>query len=235
MKKYEKNPRTISNKQYKELKNSLKELGDLSGIILDLNTDQIIGGNQRSDIFDINNCKIEYINKYDKPTKSGTVAEGHILWEDQKFNYREVKWTDDQCKKACIIANSGGGDWDFKILDEFFDASDLVEWGVVDEESPEEIIDTYTIPQQIVPQYPTMNNNTPQQTAINTQMQNYTENQIPAPVKYTPVYEPIQGQKLVNENQFNKAPDVQQMVQKEKEKIETIVCPHCGEELNFVV
>jgi hypothetical protein len=44
-------PRQITTKQMTMLAHDLAELGDLSGIVHDLNTDELIGGNQRSKIF----------------------------------------------------------------------------------------------------------------------------------------------------------------------------------------
>lgn len=58
MKEYHKNPRKISADQLEQLKANIEELGDLSGIVHDLNSDEIISGNQRSKIIDINNCEI---------------------------------------------------------------------------------------------------------------------------------------------------------------------------------
>ena len=49
MKHYHKNPRTITKKQFADLQDSLRKFGDLSGIVHNLNTDEIIGGNQRMD------------------------------------------------------------------------------------------------------------------------------------------------------------------------------------------
>jgi len=49
-KRYHKNPRKISDKQLKEMEAWMEELGDLSGIVVDLNSNEIIGGNQRSKI-----------------------------------------------------------------------------------------------------------------------------------------------------------------------------------------
>ena len=48
MKLYHKNPRQITKKQYSDLETWLRELGDLSGIVHDLNSDEIIGGNQEA-------------------------------------------------------------------------------------------------------------------------------------------------------------------------------------------
>ena len=59
MKHYHKNPRRITKKQFENLRQWLTELGDLSGVIHNLPTDEIIGGNQRMEVFDLNNCQIE--------------------------------------------------------------------------------------------------------------------------------------------------------------------------------
>jgi hypothetical protein len=64
MKPYHKNPRRISDKQQGDLATWLLELGDLSGIVHELNSDEIIGGNQRSKIFDINSCKVIMTEEY---------------------------------------------------------------------------------------------------------------------------------------------------------------------------
>ena len=48
MKQFHKNPRQITTKQYSDLETWLKKYGDLSGVVHDLNSDQVIGGNQRS-------------------------------------------------------------------------------------------------------------------------------------------------------------------------------------------
>ncbi len=130
MKQYHKNPRKITYKQLDQLRENIKELGDLSGIVHDLNTDEIIAGNQRSKIIDINKCEIVITEKYDEPTEQGTVAWGYVIFEGQKLNYRQVRWTDQQRNKACITANSLGGEFDYKILNESFDVSVLEDWGI---------------------------------------------------------------------------------------------------------
>lgn len=96
MKFYNKNPRRITPKQLEQLKANIQELGDLSGIVHDLNTDEIITGNQRSRVIDINKCEVVITEKYDKPTPQGTVAWGYIIFEGQKLNYRQVCWSDQQ-------------------------------------------------------------------------------------------------------------------------------------------
>lgn len=129
MKQYHKNPRKITDAQLQQLKENIQELGDLSGIVHDLNTDEIISGNQRSKVININECEIEIVKQYDEPNEQGTIAFGFIIFENQRLNYRQVRWNDKQREKACITANALGGDWDYKILEKFEDF-DLVDWGL---------------------------------------------------------------------------------------------------------
>lgn len=130
MEKYHKNPRKIGDEKKERLKDNLVELGDLSGVVHDLNSDEIIGGNQRSEIFDINNADITIIKRFDPPTKQGTVGLGFISWEGEQFAYRQVRWTPEQCEKANITANALGGEFDFEMLMEEFNPEFLKEWGI---------------------------------------------------------------------------------------------------------
>lgn len=136
MKEYYKNPRKITPKQLEQLKRNIQELGDLSGIVHDLNTDEIISGNQRSKVIDINKCEIVITEKYDTPNQQGTVAWGYVLFEGQKLNYRQVRWDERQREKANITANALGGDWDYDILEEQFNKEDLLNWGFEDIDIP---------------------------------------------------------------------------------------------------
>jgi len=128
MKQYSKNPRKISGKQRDELESFLRELGDLSGVVHDLNSDQIIGGNQRSEVFDINKCEIVIEHQMKRPDSQGTVALGYVIWEKKRYSYRQVRWTPKQCEKANIVANKAGGEWDEDRLREFFKGTDLINW-----------------------------------------------------------------------------------------------------------
>ena len=130
MKQYAKNPRRITPKQLEQLKANIQELGDLSGIVHDLNTDEIISGNQRSKVIDIAKCEIIITESYDTPTKQGTVAWGYVIFEGQKMNYRQVRWDDKQREKACVTANSLGGEFDYTILKEKFDINLVREWNI---------------------------------------------------------------------------------------------------------
>lgn len=116
IKSYQDNPRIWTDEQKEKLRTNLRELGDLSGIVHDLNSNQIVSGNFRSEIFDINDCEIRITVTYDTPDTQGTVAWGFVIWEGKQYNYRQVRWTKEQCDKACITANSLGGDWAYAIL-----------------------------------------------------------------------------------------------------------------------
>lgn len=126
---YHKNPRQITAKQYEALAIDLAELGDLGGIVHDLNSDEIIGGNQRSRVFDLNACDVVLTEVLDQPDAQGTVAHGYVLWKGNKYAYRQVRWTERQAERANIVANKRGGTWDFDILADRFEVDDLLSWG----------------------------------------------------------------------------------------------------------
>lgn len=127
---YHKNPRKITRRQRQDLAAWLQELGDLSGVVHDLNSGEIIGGNQRSNIFELARCEIEIIQKFDPPDHQGTAALGFIIWQGARYSYRAVRWTPEQCERACIIANAAGGTWDRQTLATGFEKTDLVAWGL---------------------------------------------------------------------------------------------------------
>ena len=131
---YSKNPRQITDKQYTQLKEWLEELGDLSGIVHDLNSDEIVGGNQRSRVIDINNCELVIEHQHETPDSQGTVGMGYVIWNDKRYGYRQVRWTPEQCDKANIVANKAGGEWDWDILANEFDLDDLLDWGFSERE-----------------------------------------------------------------------------------------------------
>lgn len=131
-KNYHKNPRSITEKQLVDLKKWLEELGDISGIVHDLNSNELIGGNQRSRVLMKENYETQITESYEIPTEKGTVALGYIIWKGERYNYRQVRWTPKQCEKANIIANKAGGTWDTDILANNFELDDLSEWGFQD-------------------------------------------------------------------------------------------------------
>jgi hypothetical protein len=128
LKPYHRNPRQISKKDYERLTDTLTRLGDLSGIVHNLNTDEVIGGNQRMTVF--TDGTPEIVETYDKPDEQGTIAHGFIVWKGHKFAYRQVKWNEATAAEANIAANLGGGDWNWEVLANEWDASSLIEWGM---------------------------------------------------------------------------------------------------------
>ncbi len=125
--KFKRNPRKITEKQKALLADHLSELGDLSGVIYCHTAKAFVGGNQRSDIFD--GAEIEITERFDTPTKHKTVAHGYILWQGEKYAYREVAFTEAEFRKACIAANNDGGEFDLEILKMDWDTDDLTDWG----------------------------------------------------------------------------------------------------------
>lgn len=130
---YFKNPRILTDRQRERLDDTMTRLGDLGGIVHDLNSNELIGGNQRGDVININECEIRLVEEYDEPDEQGTVALGFAIWKGIPFSYRAVRWTAEQCEEANIVANAGGGDWDVvRLLDEW-DRAKLNTYGLEDE------------------------------------------------------------------------------------------------------
>ena len=134
---YENNPRTITTKQFKRLQDTLYRLGDLSGIVHDINSNQIVGGNQRVRALNLLDHEPVIERVYVEPTRTGTIKEGYYEIEGEHYSYRAVVWKPEQCEEANIAANIVGGDWDFDILsgwepvqlkDWGFDAEKLTAW-----------------------------------------------------------------------------------------------------------
>src|SRR5579884_1988729 len=100
------NPRKISSQTKKKLKESLERFGDLSGIIKNVTTGNLVGGHQRLDVFSsTKNPHIVITEKYEQPNLVGTVARGYVEIEgfDEHYTYREVQW-DAQTEKAANYA-----------------------------------------------------------------------------------------------------------------------------------
>jgi len=129
MKTYHKNPRQITRDQYESLEQWLRELGDLGGIVHNIPTDEIVGGNQRGRIFGLDEARIVIEEEYDEPDEQGTVAWGHVLWEGHRYSYRAVVWDERTCEQANIVANKAGGSWDWDVLADKFEVGDLLDWG----------------------------------------------------------------------------------------------------------
>jgi len=109
------NPRKIEPKQLEMLKKSLEKFGDLSGIIVNKASGNIISGHQRNKVLPPD-AEIVIEKRFDQPTKYGTVATGHILIDGERFAYREVS-VDDVTEKAMnLAANQHGGEFDLRAV-----------------------------------------------------------------------------------------------------------------------
>lgn len=108
------NPRKITPEQLKMLADSLRRFGDLSGLILNVKTNHLVGGHQRTKV--LGSAPVEITKRYETATANGTVAEGFVIFEGERYTYREVSWDEHTENAAMIAANKHGGDWDFPML-----------------------------------------------------------------------------------------------------------------------
>ena len=106
------NPREISPAALENLAASLKEFGDLSGVVRNVRTDRLVGGHQRVRIFDPSWS----ITKDPVQDNTGTVALGQIITPWGPFAYREVDWPADKEVAANISANKQRSEWDLAKL-----------------------------------------------------------------------------------------------------------------------
>lgn len=126
---FQNNPRQITARQKRDLEVSMATYGDLSGIVVNRRTNQIVGGNQRSSIIDLNEAEIEIIEEYKSPDHQGTVAWGFVYWNYAKYSYREVQWTEEYERAANILANKLGGTWDMAVLEANWTKEELLQLG----------------------------------------------------------------------------------------------------------
>ena len=86
----------------------MAEFGDLSGIVVNRRTGNMVGGHQR-----VKNLDPEWqIHAEPMQDSTGTVAAGHIETPWGRWTYREVEWPEEKEKAANIAANKHGGEWD---------------------------------------------------------------------------------------------------------------------------
>lgn len=126
MKPFTNNPRYITPQRLERLTDTLARLGDLGGIVHNLTTDEIIGGNQRMTVFQDGAPVV--VETYPEPDEQGTVGHGFIVWRGHRYAYRQVRWDAQTAAEANIAANMGAGDWDWQALAEW-DAGNLQAWG----------------------------------------------------------------------------------------------------------
>ena len=103
---YYKNPRSLSEKEFKQLKTSLDKFGMIDKPIVNLDSaNTIIGGHQRKHVLE-----------------STGVKEIECWIPDRELTEREVE-------ELNIRLNKNTGSWDFDVLANEFELDDLLEWG----------------------------------------------------------------------------------------------------------
>lgn len=113
-----KNPRQISKHDYDALVASIKRFGDLSGIVFNRRTQQLVGGHQRIKVFKELGGQPVVEERFEQANSVGTIARGHVMLGDEKYGYREVDWDPDFEAAANVAANRIQGDWNLDLLAE---------------------------------------------------------------------------------------------------------------------
>lgn len=111
-----KNPRQISKFDYDNLVQSIKIFGDLSGIVFNETTEQLVGGHQRVEAFKQLGGQPVVTERLSEPNSVGTVARGHVLLGDEQYAYRIVRWEAAFESAANVAANRIQGDFDKDLL-----------------------------------------------------------------------------------------------------------------------
>lgn len=106
------NPRTITDDKLAALGKSMKEFGDISGVVMNIQTGNLVGGHQRMKHFDPS----WPIKKRKHADATGTVALGEIETPFGVWSYREVDWPKPKEIAANISANQSGGLFDYPVL-----------------------------------------------------------------------------------------------------------------------
>lgn len=112
------NPRKITDDKLKMLRHSMDTFGDLSGIVFNQRTRRLVGGHQRTKAIPAD-TEVVIEERYLEPTRCGTVAEGWIMIDGERFTCRIVDWDENTEKAANISANNGAGEWDMKALSDW--------------------------------------------------------------------------------------------------------------------
>lgn len=132
------NPRSISDHDYQSLRQSIDELGDLSGLVYNRRTTHIVGGHQRRNIYHELGGQITIVEELAEPNSVGTVARGYVLIGDEQYTYRVVDWDEHKERIANLVANRAQGEWDDDKLAELIfsmkDDADLLSSGFSSQE-----------------------------------------------------------------------------------------------------
>ncbi len=108
------NPRTITDKRLGKLKKSIRQFGDLSGVVFNKRTGALVSGHQRLKTVRDEKTRID-TKKYED--KYGTVEIGYIYVAastgEIAIPLRIVDWSDKKTEMAAnLAANAQGGEFD---------------------------------------------------------------------------------------------------------------------------
>jgi len=100
------NPNRMADEDKGRMAKSLAEFGDLSGIVFNRKTRQLIGGHQRTSVMQTGQVVIT--ERLSKPERDGTVARGYVEHLGARYQYREVDWPEARANAAMLAANRFG-------------------------------------------------------------------------------------------------------------------------------
>ena len=108
------NPRVIDDAALAVLGQSMKDLGDCSGIVVNVRSgNTIVGGHQRAKHLD----PAWPITRQPFEDQTGTVALGHVETPFGRWAVRFVDWPAEKERRANLAANQIGGEWDTTVLE----------------------------------------------------------------------------------------------------------------------
>ena len=115
------NPRFIKEANAQQLKASLAKLGDLSCIVFNERTGQLVGGHQRKNVILQligENPQITITHTNDTPNEVQTTREGYILVGTEHYKVRFVDFSEQDEALALIVANDdrNKGEYDMQLL-----------------------------------------------------------------------------------------------------------------------
>lgn len=122
-----KNPRFISPENFAALGRSLDTRGDLSPIIWNFKTEQLVGGHQRSKYLDVRLDDIQWIIELPEPDSVGDYKFGIFVnpKTNQKYFVRGVYWSQQQEEEALLAANNSINMQGSTLLDQMFENFDI--------------------------------------------------------------------------------------------------------------
>lgn len=111
------NPRKINDWALAALESSMQAFGDLSGVVVNRRTGNVVGGHQRLKHLPAD-LDIQILEALDEPNEQGTVAYGAVDWRGEKWHYREVDVDPETEVAMNLAANQHGGVFDVPKLSE---------------------------------------------------------------------------------------------------------------------